>query len=128
MSARRSTTTLVASIALLTAGAVATFAMGLYPVAVILILLATGVAVAERSQLARSLRPASADERHRLWTRSALWGALAVVSLVVGMIDLGNEETWPAGRVIAYNAVFLASIVAALAYLIVSFRRPRPIS
>src|SRR6478609_4837212 len=50
--------------------------------------LAVGVTVAERSHLARSLRPATTDDRHRLWARSGALALVAVAALVIGMVDL----------------------------------------
>jgi hypothetical protein len=44
--------------------------------------------------------------------------------LVIGLIDLGDRDTWPAGRLLAYNVAFLATGIAALACLAVGLRRP----
>lgn len=125
MSSRRSTAALVAVIAALVVGAVVTFAVGFGPAAAVLLLLAVGIAAAERSQLARSLRPADRDHRHRLWIASAALALVAIAVLVVGMVDLGGEEHWPAGRLVIYNAVFFGAAVAALATFVVGLRPPR---
>jgi uncharacterized membrane protein YiaA len=124
MSPRRSTASLIAIVTVLAVGAVATFATGFYPLAFLLLLVAGAVAVAERSHLARSLRPATNDDRHRLWARSSALALVAVATLVIGIVDLGDEEHWPVGRVMAYNVVFFGAGIAAVAYLLVGLRRP----
>jgi hypothetical protein len=125
MSSRRSTAALIALIGVLVVGAVTTLAAGFGLAAVVLLLLAAGIAVVERSHLARSLRPDDRGQRHRTWVASALWALLAVGVLVVGMIDLGGNESWPMGRVLVYNSMFLGAAVAAIATFVVGLRRPR---
>jgi len=57
-----------------------------------------------------------------------MWAGLlagcCVASLAVGIIDLGGRDSWPSGRLVAYNTVFLISGIAALACLAVGLRRP----
>jgi hypothetical protein len=125
MSSRRSTAVLIGLIGVLVVGAVATIATGFGLAAVVLLLLAAGIAVAERSHLARSLRPEDREHRHRIWAASALCALLASGVLVVGMVDLGGDESWPMGRVLVYNTVFFVAAFAAIATLVVGLRRPR---
>jgi hypothetical protein len=124
MAPQRSPNALVAICATLVVGAVVTFAMGLWPVAAVLLLTAVVIGITQHSQLARSLRPGSGSHRRRLLARSAVLALLAVAVLVVGMVDLGDESHWPAGRLLLYNALFFAAVVAALAHLVVAFRHP----
>ena len=124
MAPQRSANALVVLVATLTLGAVATFAIGVWPVAAILLLVAVVIGITERSQLARSLRPENPSHRRRLLARSAVLGLIAVAVLVIGLADLGDESHWPAGRLLLYNTLFLSAVVAALAHLVVAFRHP----
>jgi len=125
MSSRRSTTALTAVIAVLAAGAVATFAAGFGIPAIVLGLLAAGIAAAERSQLARSLRPEHSAQRRRFWIASAASALIAIAVLVVGMVDLGGDERWPMGRVLVYNLLFFGAALATLATFVAGLRHPR---
>lgn len=94
-------------------------------VAVVVVLVAGVIYLAQRSQLARSLRPDTATDRRRLWVRSAIAAAVAFAALVVGFADLAGDEDWPAGRVIAYNLVFFAAAFTAVISFGIALRRPR---
>jgi tetrahydromethanopterin S-methyltransferase subunit C len=124
MAPQRSTTALVALVAALAVGAAAAFAVGVWPVAAILLVVAMVIGVTERSHLARSLRPATPLHRRRLLARSAALGLIAVAVLVIGLFDLGDESHWPADRLLLYNALFLGAVVAAFAHLAVALRHP----
>ena len=125
MTSRRSTAVLIAVIAMLVGGAVATLAAGFGLPAALLFLLAVGIAAAERTGLARSLRPEDREHRHRVWIASAALALVAIAVLVVGMVDLGGEDQWPMGRVLIYNLVFFGAALAALGTFVVGLRRPR---
>jgi uncharacterized membrane protein YiaA len=124
MAPRRSTNALVALAVTLVLGAVATFAIGVWPVAAILLLAAVVIGITERSHLARSVRPENQSHRRRLLARSAVLGLTAVAVLVIGLFDLGDESHWPADRLLLYNTLFLGAVVAALAHLVVALRHP----
>ena len=124
MTTRRASLTITAVVVLLVAAAALSFLTGASgPLAALCLLGAIVLAVGQRSNLARSLRPATTDHRHRLRVRSALWAALCVSSIVVGMIDLGGRDHWPMGRVLVYNVVFFGSAFMAIGSLLMSFRR-----
>ena len=124
MNPRRSTTALVAVILTLSLAGIVGFGVGFYP-ALALVVVAGVVAVAERTQLAASLRAANpTTRRHLLWTSAGL-AVVCVASLVVGMIDLGGRDDWPAVRVLTYNAVFFTSIIASVVCLVAGLRTPR---
>lgn len=127
MSPRRSTVVLFAVIAVFGLSAVATFAVGAYPIAVLLFLLAAAIAMAERSQLGRSLRSDPALDRRRPWVRCAASTVVAAAVVIVGLVDLGNEDHWPAGRLILYNTLFFVACLSALTYFIIGVRCPRAI-
>lgn len=124
MNSRRTAATLTALIVALATLAVGAFATGLAPLAVVALALAAALAFAERSRLARSMRPAGREQRRRILRWAALLAACCVASLVIGLIDLGDRDSWPAGRLLAYNVAFLTTSIGALACLAVGLRRP----
>jgi hypothetical protein len=124
MAPQRSTNALVALAVTLALGAAATFAIGVWPVAAMLLLVAVVIVTTERSHLARSLRPETPSHRRRLLARSAALGLTAAAVLVIGLFDLGDESHWPADRLLLYNTLFLGAAVAALAHLVVALRHP----
>src|SRR5436190_7267157 len=71
MAPQRSTNALVALAVTLTLGAVATFAIGVWPLAAILLIVAVVIGFTERSHLARSLQAENPSHRRRLLARSA---------------------------------------------------------
>ncbi len=125
MSSRRSTVALVAAIVVLVLGAMVTFASGFGIPAAILVLLAVGIAAAERSHLARSLRSDDSAHRRRCLITSAICALVAIAVLGVAMFDLSGEDRWPMGRVLIYNVVFFGAGIAALSMFVVGLRRPR---
>jgi hypothetical protein len=124
MTTRRTTTTLLAIVAALTTAAVGAFAAGLAPVGVIALLLAAALAIAERSRLARSMRPVGREHRRRILGWAGVLGACSVASLVIALVDLGDRASWPAGRLVAYNVAFFATAIGALICVATGLRRP----
>ena len=124
MKTRRTTATLVAMITALALAAVGAFAAGLGPIALVAIVLAVVLGIAERSALARSMRPAGPEHRRSILRWATLLSVLCAATLTIGIIDLGGRDSWPAGRLLAYNATFFAAGFAALACLAVGLRRP----
>jgi hypothetical protein len=124
MNTRRTTTTLLAIVAALTTAAVGAFAAGFAPLGLIALLLAAALAIAERSRLARSMRPAGRDHRRRTLWSAVVLGACSVASLVIGLVDLGDRSSWPSGRLLAYNVAFFATAIGALACVATGLRRP----
>jgi hypothetical protein len=124
MTTPRTTATLASLVVALTAAAVGAFAAGFAPVGVIALATAVALAVGERSRLARSMRSASQEHRRRILRWATVLGACAVASLAVGLIDLGDRDSWPTGRLIAYNGVFFSTAIGALACIAAALRRP----
>jgi hypothetical protein len=124
MAPQRSTAALTALALTFAVGAVTTFAIGVWPAAVVLLLVAVVIGVSERSHLARSLRPENPSHRRRLLIRGAVLGLMAISVLVVGLIDLGDETHWPADRLLLYNTLFFGAVVAAFAHLVIAYRQP----
>jgi hypothetical protein len=124
MNIRRTTSTLVVLVAALTTAAVGAFAAGFAPLGLMAVLLAVALAVAERSRLARSMRPVGQSHRRRILVRATVLGASSVASLVIGMLDLGDRASWPPRRLLAYNVAFFATAIGALACVATGLRRP----
>jgi hypothetical protein len=128
MSARRSSTVIwlfaiigaLAGVTLLAADVAST-------VALIVVVIAGVVVLAQRSQLARSLRPETSGDRRRLWIQSAIGAVAAVAALAIGFADLAGEESWPAGRVLVYNLVFFVAAITAVVSFAIALRRPRTV-
>ena len=126
MSARRSSSVIwlsaivgaIAGVTLLAADVASTAALALVVVAAVVVL-------AQRSQLARSLRSDTTSDRRRLWVQSAVAATIAVAAIVIGFADLAGEEHWPAGRLVVYNLVFFAAALTAVISLAIALRRPR---
>jgi hypothetical protein len=119
------TTTAVAFLAGLVAlPALALVVLGFYP-ALILLGAALIVSFAQRTRLARSLRAGDGRSRSRSLVIAAALALVAIATLTVGMADVSGEDPWPVARVLAYNAVFFVSIIAAIAFLVSGlFTRP----
>jgi hypothetical protein len=92
---------------------VALLAVGFVPA---LVVIAAGalVAAGQRSNLARALRPASAVPARRRFAAAGVAAVVAATTLVIGLVDLGDEPTWPADRLLIYNLVFLAAAAPAI--------------
>jgi hypothetical protein len=125
MNTRRTAATFVAIVTILAIAAIGTVATGFVPLALIAVILAGALALAERTRLARSLRPAAPADRKRilLWVSALAFGCM--LSVIVGLIDLGGRDSWPPGRLLAYDAAFITTGLAALACLAAAWRRPR---
>lgn len=124
MAPQRSTAALAALALTFAVGAVATFAMGVWPAALLLVLVAVVIGGSQRSHLARSLRPGNASHRRRLLIRGAVLGLTAAGVLAVGLFDLGDESQWPTNRLLLYNTLFFGAVVAAFAHLVIACRHP----
>jgi hypothetical protein len=124
MNTHRTAAIFVAIIVALVVAAIGTVATGFAPLAFAAVMIAVVLAFTARSRLASSLRPTAPADRRRI----LLWGsALAfccVLSVVIGLIDLGGRDSWPTGRLLAYNAAFITTGLAALACLAAAWRRP----
>ena len=106
----------------------ALLAGGLYPAAVVLVA-GLGLAVSQGSALARALAPSRPTARRRLGAAVACAG-LGVLTLIVGIVDLGGRATWPASRLVVYNLIFLVSLIGAISFLAsgLAGRRSEPAS
>ena len=82
--------------------------------ALILFAIAAAFALAQRGKLAASLSVASPQRQHSMRVASIVLLLVALATIAIGLIDLGGRDSWPNGRLRAYNAIFFASIVAAL--------------
>lgn len=127
MSTRSSSLTLfLGPIALAVAGA-ASILSGIVPLAgLVLVLAGVGLLAARRSNIAHSLRTPAPDRnvrRQRLLI-SAVCTAVFVVSLIGYIIAIGDDHIG-GGALVAYNAVGVPSMIAAVAFLIAGLLSPR---
>jgi hypothetical protein len=123
MNPSRSTTTLNLTITLLAFAGIASLWAGLYP-GVALLGVAAVIAFSQRTSLARALRtPDTERRRRRLRTARAL-AVISIVTVGVFILDIGNDDHWGA-RAFLYNAIFYASTIAAMAYLVAGLLTPK---
>ncbi len=114
----RATVVLIALLAVAGAGSVL---VDLYP-GVVLLLVAAGLAVAQRSSLARSIRSLDPDRRRRRFL-SALAGAVVfATSYVVFLAVIGDRWT---ARETALAVVGTVAMLAAIGFLIAALLTPR---
>ncbi len=124
MNTHRTAATFVAIIVTLVVAAIGTVATGFVPLGLVAVVLAGALAFAERSRLARSMRPTAPTDRRRILLWASGLAACCAMSVIVGLIDLGGRDSWPTGRLIAYNAAFFTTGIAALACLAIAWCRP----
>ncbi len=127
MNTRRTTATLIAMIAALALATVTALTAGVGPIALIALAAAVVLAVARRGGLGRSVHSDGA-EHDRILRWAALLGVCCAATLAIGLIDLGGRDSWPSGRLLAYNATFVATGFAAVACLAIGVRRRRAIA
>ncbi len=124
MSQRHTTTSLNATIALLAiAGIAGLFTVG-YP-SLALVGMASIIAVSQRSRIAHAIREPDTDRRHRRLITAAVLSFVSIAAVVVALADLGGDDHWDNGRLIAYNLVFIASAVGAIASLLTGLLTPK---
>ncbi len=124
MNPRRSTTGVVLLVAVLSLAGLFGYFAGFTP-ALLLVVVSIGVAVAERGRLASSLRASTPSRRRHLLVSSGLLMLASLASLYVGFADLDGRDHWPAGRVLLYNSLFFALLIAALICGAMGLRAPR---
>lgn len=132
MSPTRSNITLNLIIVLLLTAGLITFVMdtnaiGAIPGAV-LVAAAVVVAITQRSNLARSLRPADGSRR-RMWLTSAAISGVVFAAAIVGfLMAVGDSDDPVSGAVLlGYNVVGILALVATGASLAKGLRTPRTI-
>jgi len=113
MNPRHSTTAVVLLVAVLALAGLFGYFAGFAP-ALLLVVASIGIAVAERGRLASSLRASTPSRRRRLLATSGLLILASLATLYIGFADLGDDDHWPADRLLLYNAVFFTLLLAAL--------------
>lgn len=126
MSQSRSSTVInLTVLALLASGIVALFDIS--PVAAVVLLGAAGVvAITQRTNLARSLRPATGSQRRKRLTWAAISAAVFAAAVVGYLIEIGDDSISGAA-LIAYNLIGTTSMVTAAVLLVAGLRSPRTI-
>ena len=122
MNPRNSNTGVIVLVALLALAGPHGYFAG-FPPALLLLVIALGVAVAERGRLASSLRASTPARRRHLAATSGLLILASLATLFVGFADLGDDD-WPANRVLFYNAVFFALLITAVVCGVKALRAP----
>ncbi len=124
MNPRQSTTGIFLVVAVLALTGLFGFFAGFAP-ALLLVVVAIAVAVAERGRLASSLRASTPSRRRHLLVASGLLIVASLATLYVGFADLNRDDNWAPARVLFYNAIFFTLLIAALVCGIMGIRSPR---
>jgi hypothetical protein len=133
MSPARSNITLnLTIVVLLTAGLIGIFVMGTSAMGAILGVVLLGaavvVAITQRSNLARSLRPANGSRRRRWLTFAAISGVVFAAAIVGYSMAVGDGDGPVSGAVlVGYNLVGIIALVATGVFLAKGLRTPRTI-
>lgn len=98
------------------AGLMAVVAVG-PPIGAALLVVAAVLAISQRSQLARAIRVRDSDRRRHRLKMAAFFAVVTVADVVIGLADLGNDESWGTKAVI-YGAVSYAAAGATICFLI----------
>jgi len=120
MSEQHSATTLNVGIALLAAGGVLSLATGIYP-GMVLFLAAIGLAVAQRTALAKAIRTPDTNRRRRRLTIAAVLGVVTATAYITYLQLIG--DTWTI-RETLLSAVGIPTMIAAIVFLVVGLLTP----
>lgn len=123
MEPRRSGTTLTVIATVLIALGV--WSVLVIPFGAVLIPVGIGIALTQRSTLARSTRPPDPDRRRHLLRRAALLAVICIVTTALAWIELSVSENWNGAKLTAYNALFFLTAFGAIVYLVAGLRTPR---
>jgi hypothetical protein len=110
-------------VALIAIGVTGALSMGVL-IALIPLGLGVVIAITQRSNLARSLRPANGSQRRRRLIYAMISGVVFAGS-VVGYLIAVSGESISSAALIAYNLVGMGSLVAAGAFLALGLQAPR---
>lgn len=128
MSTRSSSVTLLFVPAALAIAGAASVLSGVAPIAgLVLLLFGIGLLAVRRSDIARSLRT-STPGRNQRRTRLLISAACAIVfiaSIIGYMIAIGRDEGIDGGVLVAYNAIGVLAMIAAVGFLIAGLLAPR---
>lgn len=108
-------------ITLLAAAGLASLLVGLYP-GLVLLVVAGGLAVAQRSSLARAIRTLDHDLRRRRFVTAAVSGVVFVASYVIYLLVIGDHWTL---RETVLTVIGTTAIVVAIGSLIAGLLTPR---
>lgn len=123
MSEQHSNTALyVVLVGLVAAGAFG-FLTGVGP-ALLFVVAAVVVAVAQRSRLARAIRTPDTDVRHRRLRWAGICGAVFALSIVTYLADLGDDEISTAS-LLWHNLVGTSAMVAMVIFFVAGLLTPR---
>lgn len=122
MSEPHTTTAITIVIVLCAIGSAMSFLTGVYPGALLLVV-AVGLAIVQRSALARSIRTPNTNRRRRRLTTA---GALAVVSVVtiISYMEAVSAEHVSGLSLVLHNAIGVPAMVGAVIFLVVGLLTP----
>jgi hypothetical protein len=124
-----STFVLQIAVAVLALAGVAAVVTGVGPGAVVLLLVAIVLGASQRSRLARATRTPDPNRRRRFLQIAAMLAIVCVAGSAAMYLELTNDDSWNAGKLLAYNLFFLATAFASAGYLFAGLRTPRsPVS
>lgn len=123
MTERHSAAALSVAITLLAAAGLLSVPIGSYP-GIVLLPVAAGLAVAQRSTLARAIRTPDSNRRRRRLTIAGVLATSCVVATTIFVLDVRGEEHW-GGKVVVYNLIFFVTLIGAIAYLTVGLLTPK---
>lgn len=123
MTEQHTATTLNVAITLLASAGVLSVLTGLYPGAVLLVV-AVGVAIAQRSTLARAVRIPDSNRRRRRLGTAAILALVSVATIVSYVRAVGDEDVSGASLVI-HNAIGVPAMVGAIVFLIAGLLTPK---
>lgn len=108
-------------IALLAVAGVASVLVGLYP-GLLLLLVAIGLAAAQRTSLARAIRTLDPDLRRRRFVTAAVSGAVFVASFMIYLLMIGDHWTV---RETALSIIGTTAMFVAIGFLVAGLLTPR---
>jgi lysylphosphatidylglycerol synthetase-like protein (DUF2156 family) len=121
MSDHQASLTIATLIVMLTVAAIATLAVGAWPLALLVLVAAAVLLANQRHSLARNLRSDKPNKRRRLLMCASL--AIAAFACLVGLYlaDLGDDHV-SSGALMVYNTAGLFSLASAVVLTIVGLR------
>ncbi|HVF53802.1 MAG TPA: hypothetical protein VNC78_09395 [Actinomycetota bacterium] len=121
MNEQKSATTISITIALLVAAAAVGVLTGLFP-GLLFVVLAVGLAVAQRSTLARAIRTPDSDRRHHRLVTSAVLAIVSIAAITTYYMVIGDKWTV---RETILTLIGTPAMVGAVVYLIAGLLTPR---
>ena len=124
MSEQHSTTALYLVVFGLAAAGTLGFVTGVGPPALLFLVAAGVVAVAQRSQLAQAIRTPDTDVRHRRLRAAAVCAVVSVISVITYGWDLADNEISTAS-LLGHSLIGTSAMIATVVFLLAGLLTPR---